>query len=783
VQWSPTNVIYKVSLTGTIISQFTPAVSPYSARSIGWDGTNLLVGCNQSSNVTELVKYTTGGVMVGSPITSNTAVGWYMDGEVCADAPAGNYYIVDNVGNTIKRLDVGVAVTVAASIPAPAASPDVAEGIAYDGEDLWNCGAYASAGLIWRIDDGFVAADPRSPAAPSAFTVGNNGLTLTASLAWTNPTTTVQGGTLVSIDNVIVKRDGNVIATLTGTPGQVMTYNNPVPSIGSYAYQVYCTNSFGAGPPASASAWIGLDVPGAPSGVVATPGNMSYTLNWVAPTAGQHGGYWPAGSWTGQKIYANGNLVATLTGTNTSYNGTVGSAGNYTIGVAYYNTSGDGPTTNAAPVLITGPPQYTMASTPYAWVEINPAHPGGLSGTNTGLNSDDQNLGPFPIGFSFPSWSGTSFNTVRMCSNGFASFTSTLTTFTNTALPSTAGPFDLLGIYWDDMYMVNYGTAWYYTDMPNNRYIMEWDSIAHYSATSSYFTFEIILHTDGTIDYMYKEIVGGTTTPFPSATVGIQDAAGVLAMQATFDGSGPIEPARHTGIRFQPAAGVVSLDVNLTPLNPPIVVPAIGGSFSFDVSITRQVGPAAPYVVWTRIKNPNGTYTGNILGPITINTPVGVTITRNRNQNIPGGWASGVYLYLGYVNNTFVYPAMDSSAFTFTKAAVGGTGPGVWDAICSGELFPGEVGVSSPTAFSMAGAYPNPFNPSTTISFTLPEASRVTLNVFDVSGRQVAQLVNGLRAAGAHQVTFDGSSLTSGVYLYTLTAGSQTVTGKMVLLK
>jgi hypothetical protein len=90
---------------------------------------------------------------------------------------------------------------------------------------------------------------------------------------------------------------------------------------------------------------------------------------------------------------------------------------------------------------------------------------------------------------------------------------------------------------------------------------------------------------------------------------------------------------------------------------------------------------------------------------------------------------------------------------------------------------------SAPASFSLKGAYPNPFNPTATINFTLPEMAKVSLNVYDVQGRQVAQLVNGLRQAGNHQVTFDGSNLASGVYLYTLTAGSHTATGKMMLMK
>jgi hypothetical protein len=92
----------------------------------------------------------------------------------------------------------------------------------------------------------------------------------------------------------------------------------------------------------------------------------------------------------------------------------------------------------------------------------------------------------------------------------------------------------------------------------------------------------------------------------------------------------------------------------------------------------------------------------------------------------------------------------------------------------------GKVGV--PCEFSY-GVSPNPFNPTTTISFGLPEASLVTLKIYDSNGRQVAQLVNSLQPAGVHQITFDGSSLPSGLYLYRLTAGQNTASGKMVLLK
>ncbi len=87
------------------------------------------------------------------------------------------------------------------------------------------------------------------------------------------------------------------------------------------------------------------------------------------------------------------------------------------------------------------------------------------------------------------------------------------------------------------------------------------------------------------------------------------------------------------------------------------------------------------------------------------------------------------------------------------------------------------------TEFALYQNYPNPFNPSTSIRFDLAEASDVTLSVYNISGQKVAELVNGQLNAGAHSVNFDGANLSSGVYLYRLTAGSFTAQSKMVLLK
>ena len=94
----------------------------------------------------------------------------------------------------------------------------------------------------------------------------------------------------------------------------------------------------------------------------------------------------------------------------------------------------------------------------------------------------------------------------------------------------------------------------------------------------------------------------------------------------------------------------------------------------------------------------------------------------------------------------------------------------------------------TPVEFSLSQNYPNPFNPSTVITYALPVEAQVTLEVYNVVGQRVARLVNESVSAGIHYAQFDGSGLSSGSYMYRLTAkgtdGSVfTKTAKMLLAK
>lgn len=118
----------------------------------------------------------------------------------------------------------------------------------------------------------------------------------------------------------------------------------------------------------------------------------------------------------------------------------------------------------------------------------------------------------------------------------------------------------------------------------------------------------------------------------------------------------------------------------------------------------------------------------------------------------------------------------NSAMSDWAAIVAGGAGKGMTEAFAS-DLS------EMPTEVVLEGNYPNPFNPQTTIRFGLPEASEVSLVVFDAMGREVRVLVRGTLSAGTHSATFDASSLPSGAYVYRLITPGQQLSKVMLLLK
>ena len=96
----------------------------------------------------------------------------------------------------------------------------------------------------------------------------------------------------------------------------------------------------------------------------------------------------------------------------------------------------------------------------------------------------------------------------------------------------------------------------------------------------------------------------------------------------------------------------------------------------------------------------------------------------------------------------------------------------------------GVVEIGVPVKFDMSQNYPNPFNPVTKINFDLPVDSKITMVVYDVTGKEIAKIVNNeFRKAGYHTVQFNGSGFSSGVYFYSIKTDKNVMTKKMLLVK
>jgi Secretion system C-terminal sorting domain len=225
------------------------------------------------------------------------------------------------------------------------------------------------------------------------------------------------------------------------------------------------------------------------------------------------------------------------------------------------------------------------------------------------------------------------------------------------------------------------------------------------------------------------------------------------------------------------------LIITVTPESPMVTVPASGGSFDFGVLIENDIPSQMIGNFWVDVTLPAGNTITVQEVSLTVNPGVPIEFP-NLTQDVPGGAPPGLYTYAvkGGVYPDFV-AAEDS--FTFQKALFGqASGNDEWSTPFGITSSSDDLTTSAPFEFELADVYPNPFNPTATVSLTLPDASVLTLTVHDVLGREVVSLADGSFSAGHHSFTLNGESLSSGVYFVRANAtGFGTATQKVVLMK
>ncbi|MFH1733646.1 MAG: T9SS type A sorting domain-containing protein [bacterium] len=230
--------------------------------------------------------------------------------------------------------------------------------------------------------------------------------------------------------------------------------------------------------------------------------------------------------------------------------------------------------------------------------------------------------------------------------------------------------------------------------------------------------------------------------------------------------------------------GTPSFLVDLTYVSGSPIPPA-GGDLYFEVYVENEGTTAYSLDAWIDIAYAGGVPQTVIQRHLDDFQP-GWTINRpDMFYPIPSNYPAGNYCLYGRVG-TYPTPIWEDDSITFDKSGtdiIEGFLPfavaGVPDPFETVESFSAAV----VEEFSTLTSYPNPFNPETHLTFSLTNSGQVSLIVYDVSGREVARLLDGFLNMGTHDAIFDASHLPSGIYFARLSADNQVQTQRLLLLK
>lgn len=222
------------------------------------------------------------------------------------------------------------------------------------------------------------------------------------------------------------------------------------------------------------------------------------------------------------------------------------------------------------------------------------------------------------------------------------------------------------------------------------------------------------------------------------------------------------------------------LAVTLTPTVYPIQIPPGGGSFTYRLDIANQGVLPALFDVWIEAVLPNGTV-WPILQRLNVELAAGSSILRSVTQFVPGHAPAGTYQFRGAAGYEDTEEELACDSFDFAKTGLtDGAGDWAWSDNLT-EALPTQV-APLPADLEVQ-VHPNPFNAALQISFSLPTAGDVQLSLYDLAGRQVALLAQGLMPAGIYTVGYSANNLASGIYLYVLQTPVGNSRGRMLHLK
>ena len=269
-----------------------------------------------------------------------------------------------------------------------------------------------------------------------------------------------------------------------------------------------------------------------------------------------------------------------------------------------------------------------------------------------------------------------------------------------------------------------------------------------------------VIRTDSMGNELWRQTYGGPLHDYGFSVIQCRDGGYAVAGWYGFDYisiTGDFYLIRLEG-------DVVPLNVILTPLTSPILIPSGGGSFDYTAVIENRTIRAARCDVWTEVVLPGGSVYGPLLSRMGVSIPPGGTLTRQVRQNVPGYAPAGRYCYLGKAG---LFPdsvaACDTIGFAKLHGQIQANGNFGWEVFDADEISE-SVSIKTLTGLVILSIQPNPFNQRTAVGFQLSVSGEVNLAVYDITGREVAVLAEGWYPAGSHQVVWDAEGMSSGIY-------------------
>ncbi|MCX6638945.1 MAG: SBBP repeat-containing protein [bacterium] len=210
-----------------------------------------------------------------------------------------------------------------------------------------------------------------------------------------------------------------------------------------------------------------------------------------------------------------------------------------------------------------------------------------------------------------------------------------------------------------------------------------------------------------------------------------------------------------------------NVNVNALPLISPVQIPAEGGSFDYILSVSNQTAVGLTVNVWWKMIFPQYILPDSVFGAVQAFVPAGANTSVQKTQQVLRSVPEGITRFVTYAGT---YPDFCWSSDTIEI-----------EKLPPSSVLQSEVTIGR-SALGWYDVHPNPFNPTTSIRFDLDEPATVDFTVYNTSGSEVYHQHSGY-SIGSHEIVFDGSDLPSGVYLYRITVGDWSNSGKMVLLK